>query len=242
MDIPQNLKHKIKRRIFPNDCGADGKLKPHRISNYFEQAASIVKAEEFGHLRVVMLRYNIKVHHEIMSDEDITIETYLSLCTKYFSIRKYLMYNEENILVAEGLGLWGFMDPQTGSLKQIPKFLTDLCTNASDEQPEKLKALEGYSQNLQLQIRLQDCDPNGHVNNSLYLSYIELGFDESFIKNHTLKEVTLNFKDGMPYGDTYFLKTEIENYDDLSIVYQKFENKNGDLAALMQSDWLRNSY
>ena len=87
-----------------------------------------------------------------------------------------------------------------------------------------------------LHTRFYDYDFNGHVNNSVYFSYI---LNEQFpidLHRYQIRNIDINYKSGMEYGKSYHLLTqEVQEQGGIAL-YQKICN-DSDTAAVMITHW-----
>jgi acyl-CoA thioester hydrolase len=98
----------------------------------------------------------------------------------------------------------------------------------------------------EVKIRFKDCDMMGHVNNAVYLSYIEearihffnklLGKDWDWYKNGVIvkkHEIEYNFP--LNLNDNCFIETSVENIGNKSFILNHIIKKNNQITTLVKT-------
>ena len=150
-----------------------------------------------NHLAWVGRSYHIKIFSLPKIFDKITLETWPCDRTALIATREFLIKDVKgNILIAAS-SQWAMID--TTKMRPI-KF--DSFNLTYDVLPEralntdfaKIHSPQQINSEKQIQIREDDIDSNGHVNNCVYPMWAMETFDEQFKKDFVLDEMEINFK------------------------------------------------
>ncbi len=150
-----------------------------------------------NHLAWVGRSYHIKIFSLPKIFDKITLETWPCDRTALIATREFLIKDiDGNVLIAAS-SQWAMID--TTKMRPI-KF--DNYNLTYDVLPEralqsefaKIQSPQQIDSEKQIQIREDDIDSNGHVNNCVYPMWAMESFDEQFKKNFILDEMEINFK------------------------------------------------
>lgn len=150
-----------------------------------------------NHLAWVGRAYHIKIYSLPKIFNKITLETWPCERTALLATREFLIKDVQgNILIAAS-SQWAMID----TIKMRPiKFdnynLTYdvLSERALQSDFAKIHSPQQINSEKQIQIREDDIDSNGHVNNCVYPMWAMETFDEQFKKDFVLDEMEINFK------------------------------------------------
>ena len=196
----------IKEHTISNyECDRNEKIKIISIFHLLQDMAD-AHAEKLNvgytfykqnHLAWVGRAYHIKIFSLPKIFDKITLETWPCDRTALIATRDFLIKDTMgNILVAAS-SQWAMID----TIKMRPiKF--DNYNLTYDVLPEralqsefaKIQSPQQINSEKQIQVREDDIDSNGHVNNCVYPMWAMEIFDEEFKKNFILDEMEINFK------------------------------------------------
>jgi acyl-ACP thioesterase len=196
----------IKEHTISNyECDRNEKIKIISIFHLLQDMAD-AHAEKLNvgytfykqnHLAWVGRAYHIKIFSLPKIFDKITLETWPCDRTALIATRDFLIKDiVGNILVAAS-SQWAMID----TIKMRPiKF--DNYNLTYDVLPEralqsefaKIQSPQQINSEKQIQVREDDIDSNGHVNNCVYPMWAMESFDEQFKKNFILDEMEINFK------------------------------------------------
>ena len=196
----------IKEHIISNyECDRNENIKIISIFHLLQDMAD-AHAEKLNvgytfykqnHLAWIGRAYHIKIFSLPKIFDKIILETWPCSRTALIATREFLIKNMEgNILIAAS-SQWAMID--TIKMKPI-KFdnysLTYdvLSERALETEFTKIQTLRKIDFEKQIQIREDDIDSNGHVNNCVYPMWAMETLDEQFKKNFILDEMEINFK------------------------------------------------
>ena len=170
-----------------------GTLKPHSLLNYFEEAAQQHARElGFGYEQLkeqqrfwVLSRLEAVVDRSPRWGEKVTIETWPKSVSRLFAIRDFFIYDGQNDNgdgqpLVRATSAWLLMDAKAGRPLRPEKYLPQgpLLDNAKksalDEVPGKIGFDEDGPEVVStVAVQYSDLDVNDHVNNSVYLRWID---------------------------------------------------------------------
>ena len=150
-----------------------------------------------NHLAWVGRAYHIKIFSLPKIFDKITLETWPCDRTALIATRDFLIKDISGNTLVAASSQWAMID--TTKMRPI-KF--DSFNLTYDVLPErvlntdfaKIHSPEQINSEKQIQIREDDIDSNGHVNNCVYPMWAMETFDEQFKKDSLLDEMKINFK------------------------------------------------
>ncbi|MBR3628264.1 MAG: hypothetical protein IKN42_05400 [Elusimicrobia bacterium] len=217
----------IKEHTISNyECDRNEKIKIISIFHLLQDMAD-AHAEKLNvgytfykqnHLAWVGRAYHIKIFSLPKIFDKIILETWPCARTPLIAIREFLVKDaQENILIAAS-SQWAMID----TIKMRPiKF--DNYNLTYDVLPEraletsffKIQGLQKTDLEKQIQIREDDIDSNGHVNNCVYPMWAMETFDEKFKKDFILDEMEINFKKPVFKQDN-IITAKVQNNTDIN--------------------------
>lgn len=239
-------------RLFAGGCDLKSNVKFNKLAEIFsqladEQVEELKQAYPFlnqNDSRWILVRYNIEVKKMIAMGERIKISTYQSSYSKYVCIRDYIVQDESGTILMFAQCQWVMRNETNGKICAIPEEYATLCSKREEEGfPILIKIHEpGYRSDgeFDLHTRFYDYDFNGHVNNSVYFSYI---LNEQFpidLHRYRIRNIDINYKSGMEYGKSYHLLTQEVQEEGGIALYQRICN-DSDIAAVMITHWTEKS-
>ena len=169
-----------------------------------------------NHLAWVGRAYHIKIYSWPKIFDKIILETWPCLRTALIATREFLIKDTNGNTLVAASSQWAMID----TIKMRPiKFdnynLTYdvLAERALQSDFAKIQQLQKIDFEKQIQIREDDIDSNGHVNNCVYPMWAMETFEEQFKKDFVLDEMEINFKKPVfKQDDTITAKVQ-KNYD-----------------------------
>lgn len=177
------------------------------------QDASITHADEIGYGAEKMNSYNafwaiarlrVKIHKSLVNHHTYRILTWPNPYDAIGIDRNYQIYNEFNDLVITGMGKWVIINKLTYNLiKPINFELTKNHLFAPVEKTIPEGYLRQLSSDLTKKIKIDrrvsssEIDQNGHVNNVVYLDYIQNAYFEVKRKNVDISEYQINYSESL---------------------------------------------
>lgn len=182
---------KIGFRVRSYESDRTGTLKPHTLLNYFEEAAQQHATElGFGFEQLkrdqqfwVLSRLEAVVEDSPKWGDGVTLETWPKSVSRLFAIRDFLLYgdgNEGSEPLVRASSAWLLMDAASGRPLRPEKYLPEgpLLRNAEKHALENLPGKLTFPENgeellSEVDVQYSDLDVNNHVNNSVYLRWID---------------------------------------------------------------------
>ena len=169
-----------------------------------------------NHLAWVGRAYHIKIFSLPKIFDKIILETWPCLRTALIATREFLIKDTNGNTLVAASSQWAMID----TIKMRPiKFdnynLTYdvLAERALQSDFAKIQQLQKIDFEKQIQIREDDIDSNGHVNNCVSPMWAMETFEEQFKKDFVLDEMEINFKKPVfKQDDTITAKVQ-KNYD-----------------------------
>jgi acyl-ACP thioesterase len=168
-----------------------GTLKPHALLNYFEEAAQqhatelgfgfedLKQAQRFW----ILSRLEATVDRSPTWGDRVTVETWPKSVSRLFAIRDFIVHDDDEGApepLVRASSAWLLMDGASGRPLRPERYLPEgpLLNNADKhaltEVPRKLTfPEEGERLISQIEVQYSDLDVNNHVNNSVYLRWID---------------------------------------------------------------------
>ncbi len=220
-----------KIRIY--ECTPSGILAFPQLLNLLQETASVHAAEcgfdfplidpadgtrgawVLAQLHVRMTRYP-KAH------EEIRIETHPYGVHGLFALRDFIITFADGSPCGFGVSRWMMLDPRTRRPVRIPAEVTTFDAPHPELFPEsetfsRLRYPANPDEKPVGQYRTlhSNIDPNGHVNNVFYVSWMLEDMPRELLETHQIRDFEINFRTETLYGETiscFLQKTEPETY------------------------------
>lgn len=176
-------------RVRHYECDARGRLSQAVYLRYMQESAYEASAS----LGYGMLAYrdtdrswyiretDITFHNDAGYGDELVVKTWVEDFQRVRSIRAYEIFTPESkTLLAQARSDWVFLQQSTGTPRSIPvemvrAFRPDWQTGSEGKRyrfPDEPEAV-GMISKMSRQVEWRDLDPVKHVNNSVYLNYLE---------------------------------------------------------------------
>ena len=172
----------------------------------FMQEAALKHAAHLGigvhHLRAkgllwVLARQRIIVNDFPRLDEAIAIRTEPTGKDRIFCYRDFSILDATGRIIGKASTVWFVIDQQEKTPQRPDSYFPVWFDHGSEGiTPTKLKKLPKpkiSNGSKSLRVSYRDLDMNEHVNNVRYIEWIIDSFPLDFIRNHTLKELEINY-------------------------------------------------
>ncbi len=185
--------------------------------------------------------YHIKIYSLPKIFDNVTLETWPCGRTALIATREFFIKNEEGKVLIAASSQWAMID----TVKMRPIKFDDfnltydvLPERALDSQFAKIHAVQNISSEKQIQIREDDIDSNGHVNNCVYPMWAMETLSKEFKEKFTLEEMEINFKKPVFIEDNIITaKTQNEGETDFTISIGTAEKE----AVLLKLKFTKNN-
>lgn len=219
---------------FMADCG---------LSHEESLGFSLPKMVENNHTWM-LFDYDVNVHDNAKYKEKIRVVTYAKSLNKFYALREFKMYNEQEVLICEGSTLAILIDIN----KRRPCRIHDeyyiaygvekinLENSKRELSFNKLERLD-YEKNVE--VRYTDIDMNWHVGNVKYVKWVLETIPLDIIKNYKTCKVKIKYEKEIIYGTNVKILTQINNYDNKIIAIHKLVNDGQEEVAFIESYWTK---
>lgn len=187
----------------------------------------------------VVTSYSMKVNRMPRVDELITVTTRGTSYNRFFAFREFWVVDADGQELVKIDSIWVLMDEVKRKITTIsPEVVSQYESEAVKKVPRlpRPTAPEAVIAEKNYQIRYNDIDFNGHVNNSRYLEWIVDTLPMTFLEQHNPRTIDIRFENEVVYGQTVQGTVELLGDDSQSI--SRHEIKFDDtIAALAEITW-----
>lgn len=191
----------------------------------------------------VVTSYSMTVNRMPWVDETITITTRGTSYNRFFAFREFWVVDADGQELVKISSIWVLMDE---AKRKITTIAPELVAQYESEEVKKLPRLprptapENIIAEKEYQIRYNDIDFNGHVNNAHYLEWIVDTLPMSFLETHNPKTIDIRFENEVVYGQNVMSTVELVGDDEQNVSHH--EIKFGDVsAALAEISWQKDA-
>ncbi len=164
----------------------------------------------------VLSRLKLEMIEMPIENQKIYIETWVEDVDKIFTTRNFIIYNDSDKIIGNGVSSWAMIDMKSRRsifLDKIPSlknFIVNESTGLSATR--KLPDISGEVMN-NFTVKYSDIDVNMHANSLHYIQWISDCFSLDFYKNHRIKNFEINFIKELIFLETGEVRVEssIEN-------------------------------
>ena len=189
-----------------------------------------------------LIRYRLEFDDYPQRVAEIKVKTESRGCNKMTAYRDFECYNNktgERLLRA--VTSWFIVDTKEKSIVNImaeypdfPKFEK----RNDDLTLRKIKPIECIDYQKLFHVRYDDLDMNGHVNNTVYVTWAMEALDYAFRTQNKLKTLDIYFKHEAKYGDEILSLVKIDN--EKLITEHLIKNANtGDELCLIKAEFTK---
>lgn len=190
------------------DLAPNGKIPLHVLLRYFAECASkdadslCFGLADFKSQNIVWIlaKMEIKKLQDIGHHHNMTVKTWHVSSDKILSRRDFVILDEQNQPIIQGITWWFLMNMNTRKITRTPQSLMALNTNKlvhiMQETPLQTPKLEGSLplKTISVLARWEDMDINKHINNTHYIAWAQESIPQDVIGNKQLDLLHINFK------------------------------------------------
>jgi len=231
-------------QIRTNEIDINKRLKPSSIlqlmqetsmQNVLDLKVSVWDLEK-ENLSWILLKKHLQIEKSPVFGDSIRVKTYPAGFDRILAYRDFIMYDQQNEILATASSIWGLMDLQSKKMIKIPHY--DFYNHLPDKLLERpsfsLHHLKKIDRSIEKHVTWNDIDWNGHVNN---ISTIKLLLDaapRSDVAYQTLDSLSVQFKNESYLKDHLISECQIEGK---TIKHQIKRNGDNKIIALAKSLW-----
>jgi medium-chain acyl-[acyl-carrier-protein] hydrolase len=201
------------------EADLEGKIKIPILFNYMQESAwrhaenlqlgfsSLIKKN----LVWVLARQTAKIENYPKWGDRIRIDTWPVGIDRLFFFRDFKISSENGDLLGTGTTTWFVIDIQSRRPQKPDKFLEMTFEHLQAAIPEhsaKLGPLDKIEETKTRSAGFFDMDVNKHVNNVRYIEWVLESYSFEFMKNHSIKELTVNHLAEAQAGDEICINTD----------------------------------
>ena len=142
----------------------------------------------------VVSRYAVQIDRIPTIGENISVETWIGNCEKFFSVRNFILRDESGATIGTAISLWALINLDT----RRPMMLEEMHKGVSLDRPEPMSrpAKIGAIQAdiiTEHRVAYSDIDFNGHLNSMRSMDHLVDMLPVSEIMNSTRYRLDINF-------------------------------------------------
>lgn len=156
----------------------------------------------------------------IRYDETITITSWPGEMRHVFFPRHFTMEDKDHNVIMQGIELWLLMDAEKRTMVNPKAWNISIPGIVKGNElsfPSAPKRLEGNPVTLTHEVSYSELDLNGHVNNSVYMNWIDDMLGKQFHETHFVSEITAAFHQEVHDGEIITLE-ETQQDDDYAFL------------------------
>ncbi|MDK9717850.1 MAG: thioesterase [Trichlorobacter sp.] len=153
----------------------------------------------------VLSRLTIELLRPVIGTEQVTVSTWPVTRDGFFSIRDFLLTDQQGQTIGRATSSWAALDLKTRRPVKIDEHLSNYplhLQRALNDPFATLPLLEGCQTGLQLPVLRADLDMNNHVNNTIYAGWALEAVPEELIKRAVPVLIEIGFRAEALYGDS----------------------------------------
>lgn len=200
-------------------------IKPAVLLNYMQDMAakSIQKIDGnlsndallSNGLAWFLIRYRIEFDNYPQRVEEVKVQTESRGGNKMTAYRDFECFdNKTGARLLRAVTSWFIVNTKDKSILNIMSEYPDFPKFEKREDDltlQKLKSIDSTDNEKLFHVRYDDLDMNGHVNNTVYVTWAMEALDYDFRIQHKLKTLDIYFKHEVKYGDDILSLVKIDN-------------------------------
>lgn len=197
-------------------------IRPSALFNFLQDMASEhAQKLDFGYSAVsekklmwYLLKYRVEFDEYPVETYDLTIKTETRGYQKLFAYRDFEIFSK-NCSLGRATSSWALIDIENGNFASPLEFgsayMNAFEKRENDLQFGKIPKMQKIDVEKNFEIRYEDIDVNGHVNNINYFIWAFETLDFDFRSSKRLKTLDVVFKKDVRYGNLITSQMSIEN-------------------------------
>ena len=202
------------------------RLKPAALLNLLQDmGARNIYGTPFGNQELnaqnlgwFLVRYRIEFDNYPKELSEMSLKTENRGTFKQTAYRTFEAYSPDGKRILRALSSWLMVDLDSKSLINIEQKFPDITKfkkRDDDLTLRKLKTITEWNKEKTFHVRYEDLDTNGHVNNTIYISWAMEALDFEFLNFHNIKNIDIYFKHEVRYGDDIISLANVQdNYSE----------------------------
>lgn len=192
----------------------------------------------------VFYKYDITIYEYPKYLDEIYIETIPCSFKKFYAYRKYKITNSKGELLGEAMALFFLINIDKRRPMRIPKEeyeLYGIDSNMVDdcEMDDILQIQENDEDIKKFNVRYNDIDSNGHVNNVNYVEWAIESVPFEVAKNFDIERIKVIFEKESVYGDEVTISATLIEKDNKIISVHTIKNQDDKELTKLEIVWKR---
>ena len=224
------------------------RLKPSALLNLLQDmGARNISGTPFGNKELnarnlgwFLVKYRIEFDKYPENLSDIRFYTENRGTQRQSAYRDFEAYTTDGERLLRATTYWLMVDLDTKSLVNIEQEFPDIIKfqkRENDLSFRKLRPVESPDKEVLFQVRYDDIDMNGHVNNIVYMTWAMEALDYEFRNSHTIKSIDIYYKHEVKYGDMVISQVKIDSESKTS-THEIKSKETGETLCLIQIEYL----
>ena len=190
-----------------------------------------------GNTSWVLLRKEVTVMKPVKLDDKVRVITYPAGFDRILAYRDFIVYDQNNELVATASSTWTLMNLDTRKIQRIP---SDIYKVAYDGTPlakpaSKLLISKKLIDIYKYEIKYGDLDWNGHVNNIVLTKLMIQATPIDILKDKKIENYKIHIKSECLLGEP--IVVSIDQISESEIHYRILSLKDNRIIAMATSSW-----
>ena len=247
----QDIKLEKTYDIKSYEANVKGKIRPNVIFHHLEDVA-YENAETYGFgysqiyprgLAWFVLKYHIKFNSLPKAWDTISVKTWPCENKGILCRREFEIYSDKNEKIANASSLWALINFESKRIvnaKKTVEFPPLPTEVALETEFEKIETLDNYEIEKNITINFDNIDLNGHVNNSIYISWATNSLPFEFLNENSISEIQIEFKNEAKFGEDVVSLAHIDKENNKT--YHKLISKTTNAeVALLAVEWVKDN-
>ena len=217
------------------------RLKPAALLNLLQDmGARNIYGTSFGNQELnaqnlgwFLVRYRIEFDNYPKELTEMSLRTENRGTLRQTAYRSFEAFTPNGERILRALSSWLMVDLDSKSLINIEQKFPDITRYEKREDDltlRKLKTITEWNKEKTFHVRYEDLDMNGHVNNTIYMSWAIEALDMEYLNTHNIKNIDIYFKHEVRYGDDIISLAYVQ--DDYSEHLIKIADSNEEVCLI----------
>jgi acyl-ACP thioesterase len=217
-----------------NDMDRYGELSSLALMYYMEETAFYHIEENYGYKKMlndnkawILNKWRVKMDKYPNYSEKFKIKTWGSYYKGFRAGRDFIIFDDNDEILGKISSLWIYLDINAKRPRRIPKEIIDLYYDGNEDKNfnefSDFEKENKYEFSSKIKIRRSDIDVYNHVNNKVFVEWLEESVDDKIYSKYKLKEFELNYLKEINLIDNFAeIKSNIVNEEDLNIEFNHY--------------------
>lgn len=178
----------------------------------------------------VITKMSLKIKRMPRWTETVVLRSWVRPSDTATSPRDFEFEDSDGNIIVSGSSVWAILDTTSNRPQRMSDF--DSCFSpqqrqADCEKPRKIRSIPlPETPPFTKEVELSDIDMNMHVNNTHYIQWAFNSMPETYYREHSLEEISVNFLSQARLGESYSVQTATVSTDEfISTIYSDKDKK-----------------